>query len=153
MINKLFKRTILLFLFLLSGCNLPTQFGTLPYDDSKPYPSVPVYAGNDIVSFMKKRGYHLGDFKALPLARIIKYRERYLGGPRDITYIGWFTSIKTKDNNIFYLYWDNEQVYQLKNTADVLQYYFVDDSESNYIINRKKEANIINKWYWINWRQ
>ena len=137
----------------LSACGHPAKYGTIPYDDSKPYIEVPSSVPYDIVSFMDKKGYKIGQFKALPLARILKYKERYNGSPRDINYIGWFTSIKTNDNKIYYVYWEDGEAKEIETVSDVLWFYFIDDSESNLIINRKKEANIINKWYWINWRE
>lgn len=135
------------------SCGAPTKYGTMPYDDSKPYIEVPLKAPDDIVSFMNNKGYKVGQFKALPLVRILKYNERYNGGPRDINYIGWFTSIRTDDDKIYYIYWKDEKVKEIKTVSDVLCFYFIDDIDSNLIINRKKEANIINKWYWINWRE
>lgn len=140
-------------LFFLMSCGAPTKYGTMPYDDSKPYIEVPLKAPDDIVSFMNNQGYKVGQFKALPLVRILKYNERYNGGPRDINYIGWFTSIRTDDDKIYYIYWKDEKVKEIKTVSDVLWFYFIDDIDSNLIINRKKEANIINKWYWINWRE
>lgn len=137
--------------FVVTGCGVPTQYGTMPYDDSKPYVDVPANTVNDIVMLMQGKGYSVGEFKALPLARVLKYKERYLGGPRDILSIGWFTSIQAKDKKIYYIYWSENKPLEIKTVSDVLWLYFIDDSNSNLIINRKKEANIINRDYWINW--
>lgn len=149
-ILKFFAMFLCLF---LTGCHASTKYGTLPYDDSAPYIEVPVSVPNDILNLMQKKGYEIGQFKALPLARVLKYRERYLNGIKDITHMGWFTSIKTNDNHIYYIFWEDNKTQEIQSLNDALWFYFIDDNESNQIINRKKEANRINKWYWINWRE
>lgn len=150
---KILKFITLSLCLFFTACNASAQYGTLPYDDSKTYVAVPVSVPNDIFQFMQHKGYDIGQFKALPLARVLKYKGRYFSNIRDITHLGWFTSVKTYDNHIYYLFWENEHMQEITSVNDVLWFYFIDDYDSNQIINRKKEANRIDKWYWINWRE
>lgn len=141
-----------LLLFLISGCNSATQYGTLPYDDSKTYPAVSANAAYDIIDLMKAKGYDFGQYKALPLARVAYAKERYLSGPRDIIWYGWITSIKTNDNHIFYLRWANDlKPVEIKEQKDVIWLTFLDDVDSNVVVNRKPEARRIDKGFYVNW--